>query len=63
MSQFIAQATFGDITIPASQALPPAGFDTVAFRPACPQVVPVGQANGLTAWTLPMPDGQVLALL
>jgi hypothetical protein len=63
MNQLISQATFGGVTIPASQALPPAGFDQVAFRPACPQVVPVGQANGLTAWTLPMPDGANLTLL
>lgn len=58
----LAQATFGDTTIPASQALPPAGLDQVAFRPACAQVVPVGQGNG-TAWTLPMPDGEVITLL
>ena len=61
--KFLAQATFGDISIPASQALPPAGFDQIAFRPACPQMVQVGQANGLTAWTLPMPDGKVVTLL
>ena len=61
--KFLAQATFGDTTIPASQALPPAGFDQIAFRPACPQLVQVGQANGLTAWTLPMPDGAVVTLL
>ena len=61
--KFLAQATFGDTTIPASQALPPAGFDQIAFRPACPQMVQVGQANGLTAWTLPMPDGAVVTLL
>jgi len=63
MKTLISQATFGDVRIPPSQALSPAGFDQVAFRPACPQVVPVGQANGLTAWTLPMPDGAVLTLL
>jgi hypothetical protein len=60
---FLAQVTFGDTTIPASQALPPAGFNQIAFRPACPQMVQVGQANGLTAWTLPMPDGAVVTLL
>jgi hypothetical protein len=59
----LGQATFGDVNIPASQVIPPAGFDQVAFRPSCPQVVPVGQANGLTAWTLPMPDGANLTLL
>lgn len=63
MNDLISQATFGDITIPAHQALPPAGFSQVAFRPACPQLVPVLQANGLTAWTLPMPDGANLTLL
>lgn len=61
--KLFAQATFGDTTIPASQALPPAGFDNVAFRPACNQVVPVGQPSGTTAWTLPMPDGAVVSLL
>jgi hypothetical protein len=59
----IAQAQFGDTSIPASQALSPAGFNQVAFRPACPQVVAVGQANGTTAWTLPMPDGANITLL
>lgn len=63
MNQMIAQLTFGDTIIPASQALPPAGHDAIAFRPACTQVVPVGQANGSTAWTLPMPDGRVATLL
>ena len=63
MTYLISQATFGETNIPASQSLSPAGFDHVAFRPACDQVVPVGQANSTTAWTLPMPDGQVLSLL
>jgi hypothetical protein len=63
MSNPFPGITFGDIRIPPSQALPPAGFDQVAFRPACVQTVPVGQADGSIAWTLPMPDGLILTLL
>lgn len=55
----IAQVSYGNSSIPASQALPPAGFNEIAFRPACDQLAPVLQADGTTAWTLAMPDGQI----
>lgn len=54
--------SYGDITIPAFQAQPPAGHPDIAFRPACRQLNVVGQANGMTAYTLWMPDGQTRVL-
>lgn len=49
-------------TVKEGQNKSPAGHPDIAFRPSCEQVVPVGQADGTTAWTLTMPDG-VLKLL
>lgn len=48
---------YGGIHIPGHQAQPPAGHPDIAFRPACNQVDPVLQANGLVAHTIPLPDG------
>lgn len=54
--------TFGGVTIPGPQAQPPAGHDDIAFRPACTQLVAVYQANGLNAFTVPLPDGTIRTL-
>lgn len=43
--------------IPPFQNLPPAGHPDIAFRPACTQVNPILQGNGLVAHTIPLPDG------
>lgn len=40
----------------------PAGFPEIAFRTNCEQIVPIGQADGTTAWTLAMPDGNTKVL-
>ena len=53
---------YGDITIPAFQAQPPAGHNDIAFRPACRQINPIAQANGFTAYALYMPDGMTRVL-
>ncbi|MDA0269059.1 MAG: hypothetical protein O3A14_19390 [Cyanobacteria bacterium] len=54
--------TFGGVAIPGPQAQPPAGHDDIAFRPACTQLVSVYQANGLNAFTVPLPDGTIRTL-
>lgn len=47
--------------IPEGQNRPPAGHASIAFRPSCDQVAPVGQ-GGTTAWVLNMPDGAARTL-
>ncbi len=54
---------FGGVTIPGTQAQPPAGHDDIAFRPACGQVGAIFQANGLNAYTIPLPDGSLRTLV
>lgn len=46
-------------TVREGQNKSPAGHADIAFRPSCDQLVPVGQADGTTAWTLTMPDGNI----
>ena len=47
----------GGHQVPTAQAMPPAGHEDIAFRPACTQLQEIGQANGLTAWAISLPDG------
>ncbi|NJN22040.1 MAG: hypothetical protein HC812_13730 [Leptolyngbya sp. RL_3_1] len=54
--------TYGGITIPGPQAQPPAGHPDIAFRPNCPQVGAMMQANGLVAHTINLPDGTIRVL-
>jgi hypothetical protein len=49
-------------TIPSQQTLSPAGHPDIAFRPSCGQLGEVLQANGLTAYTVNLPDGNVRIL-
>ncbi|MBD1918891.1 MULTISPECIES: hypothetical protein [Cyanophyceae] len=49
-------------TVREGQNKSPAGFPDIAFRPSCEQVVPIGQPDGNTAWTLTMPDGNTKLL-
>ncbi|MBW4486005.1 MAG: hypothetical protein KME14_26070 [Tildeniella torsiva UHER 1998/13D] len=49
-------------TVREGQNKSPAGFPDIAFRPSCEQVIPVGQVDGNTAWTLTMPDGNTKLL-
>ena len=49
--------TVGGHQIPTAQAMPPAGHNDLGFRPACTQLQEIGQANGLTAWAISLPDG------
>jgi len=45
-------------SIPPFQSMPPAGHhDALAYRPACSQLVPSLNADGLTDWAVTMPDG------
>ena len=54
---------YGGVTIPASQAISPAGHDYMAFRPACWQLAPqINPGTGLVDWTIQMPDGKVNVL-
>ena len=55
--------TFNGFVIPSQQTLPPATAPYLAFRPACEQLQPVEQANGLTAWTVPQPVGQGVIII
>jgi len=44
--------------VPSFQSMPPAGHhDAIAYRPACSQLVPSLNADGLTDWTVTLPDG------
>jgi hypothetical protein len=44
--------------VPPFQSMPPAGHhEALAYRPACSQLVPSLNADGLTDWTVTLPDG------
>ncbi|HZG40170.1 MAG TPA: hypothetical protein VEZ50_15945 [Nodosilinea sp.] len=49
-------------TVKEGQNKSPAGHPDIAFRVNCDRVVPIGQPDGNTAWTLTMPDGNVKIL-
>jgi len=47
---------YGGVTIPSQQTLSPATAPTIAFRPACSQLVPI-EVEGQVFWTVTMSDG------
>lgn len=53
---------YGGISIPGTQAQPPAGHDDIAFRPGCLQVQSILQANGMVAHTIALPNGRIRIL-